>query len=67
MEALLHLLHKAEWGWGLPSGAARWWLVRVSMGLEPSELRVDRGLATGAVDLAPASPVQRRVNRSVGP
>lgn len=32
-----------------------------------SELRVARGLATGAVERLDASPVQRRVNCSVGP
>lgn len=47
--------------------AALWLLVRVSMGPELSELRVASGLATGAVDLPLASPVQRRMNCSVGP
>ena len=50
-----------------PSGAVFSVLVLLSMGLELSELRVDRGLATGAVDLSLASPVQRRVNCRVGP
>lgn len=54
---LLHLL----------ISAALWLLVRVSMGPELSELRVASGLATGAVDLPLASPVQRRINCSVGP
>lgn len=56
-EMLLHLLMRA----------ALWLLVRVSMGPELSELRVASGLATGAVDLPLASPVQRRMNCSVGP
>lgn len=47
--------------------AARWLLVRVSMGPELSEFLVARGLATGAVDLPLASPVQRSMNCSVGP
>lgn len=47
--------------------AARWLLVLVSMGLELSELRVARGLATGAVDFPLASPVQRSINCNVGP
>lgn len=37
------------------------------MGPELSELRVARGLATGAVDFPLASPVQRSMNCSVGP
>lgn len=56
-EMLLHLLMRA----------ALWLLVRVSMGPELSELRVASGLATGAVDFPLASPVQRRMNCSVGP
>lgn len=51
----------------LPMRAALWLLVRVSMGPELSELRVASGLATVAVDLSPASPVQRSVNCNVGP
>lgn len=47
--------------------AALWLLVRVSMGPQLSELRVASGLATGAVDLPLASPVQRRMNCNVGP
>lgn len=47
--------------------AARWLLVLVSMGPQASELRVARGLATGAVDFPLASPVQRRMNCNVGP
>lgn len=47
--------------------AARWLLVLVSMGPELSELRVERGLATGAVDFPLASPVQRSMNCNVGP
>lgn len=51
----------------LPMSAARWLLVLVSMGPELSELRVERGLATGAVDFPLASPVQRSMNCNVGP
>lgn len=47
--------------------AVRWLLVLVSIGLELSELRVERGLATGAVDFPLPSPVQRSVNCNVGP
>lgn len=47
--------------------AARWLLVLVSMGPGPSELRVARGLATGALDFPLVSPVQRRINCNVGP
>lgn len=47
--------------------AARWLLVLVSMGPGPSELRVARGLATGALDFPLVSPVQRRTNCNVGP
>lgn len=47
--------------------AARWLLVLVSMGPGPSELRVARGLASGALDFPLVSPVQRRMNCKVGP
>lgn len=47
--------------------AARWWLVLVSMGLVLHELRVESGLATGAVDFPLESEVQRSVNCNVGP
>lgn len=61
-----------SWSWSrllldLLMRAARWLLVLVSMGPGPSELRVARGLATGALDFPLVSPVQRRINCSVGP
>lgn len=50
----------------LPTGAGRRVLGLLSVVLV-SELRVERGLATGAVEGSLGSPVQRRVNCKVGP
>lgn len=58
---------EAESSLDLLMRAARWLLVLVSMGPGPSELRVARGLATGALDFPLVSPVHRRMNCNVGP
>lgn len=63
---ILFQVDRRFWDIFLPTGAGRSMLGLLSTALA-SELRVASGLATGAVDRSLASPVQRRVNCSVGP